>query len=295
MKKLVNLSLSLVLILTSIAFSSCNAQAPKANMKTEIDSLSYAQGVLHASEIEMLFEQFNIEEENKADFLKGFQNAFSLNSDNKKANAELIGQLVGYELGTRMFPRFNEQLFGTDSTQTLSKNNFLAGYVASANDSDKILMTSEEADEYAQKTVNNIREKKLEIEFASEKKENEDFLVNNKSKEGVVTLPSGLQYKVITEGTGAKPMATDKVKVHYHGTNIAGEVFDSSVERGEPIDFPLNAVISGWTEGLQLMPVGSKYILYVPYNLAYGPERRSDKIGNFATLIFEVELLGIEE
>lgn len=295
MKKLVNLSLILMFALTSVTFSSCNAQAPKANLKTEIDSLSYAQGVLQASELEMLFKQFEIEEENKADFLRGFQESFNVKSENKKANAELIGKLVGYEFGSRMFPRFNEQLFGNDSTQTLNKNNFLAGYIDSANDSEKMLMTSEEADEYAMKTVDNIRFKRLEIEFAPEKKENEDFLADNKSKEGVVTLPSGLQYKVIKEGTGAKPKATDKVKVHYHGTNIKGEVFDSSVERGEPIDFPLNAVIPGWTEGLQLMPVGSKYTLYIPYDLAYGPERKSDKIGNFATLIFDVELLGIEE
>ena len=295
MKKLVNLSLILGLTLVSITYSSCNAQAPKANLKTDIDSLSYAQGVLQASELDGLFSQFDIQEENKAAFLKGFQESFSIKSDDKKANAELIGKLVGWELGTRMFPRLNEQLFGNDSTQTLSKNNFLAGYFAEANDSEKILISSEEAEEYAMKIVDKIRLERLEIEFAPEKKENTDFLADNKSQAGVVTLPSGLQYKVLVEGTGAKPSVTDKVKVHYHGTNVKGEVFDSSVERGEPIVFPLEGVINGWKEGLQQMPVGSKYILYVPYDLAYGPERRSDKIGNFATLIFEVELLGIEE
>ena len=122
MKKLVNLSLILGLTLVSITYSSCNAQAPKANLKTDIDSLSYAQGVLQASELDMLFNQFEIKEENKADFLRGFQESFLIKSDDKKANAELIGKLVGWEFGTRMFPRFNEQLFGNDSTQTDRKS-----------------------------------------------------------------------------------------------------------------------------------------------------------------------------
>jgi FKBP-type peptidyl-prolyl cis-trans isomerase len=114
-------------------------------------------------------------------------------------------------------------------------------------------------------------------------------LEENKAKEGVVTLPSGLQYKVVTEGTGAKPLATDMVKVDYKGTNIHGEVFDTT-EGQEPRQFGLNQVIKGWTEGMQQMPVGSKYILYVPYDLAYGEQGRGEKIGPYATLIFEVTL-----
>eukprot|EP00095_Tigriopus_kingsejongensis_P000106 maker-scaffold2108_size20737-snap-gene-0.0 protein:Tk00106 transcript:maker-scaffold2108_size20737-snap-gene-0.0-mRNA-1 annotation:"peptidylprolyl isomerase" len=116
----------------------------------------------------------------------------------------------------------------------------------------------------------------------------------NAKKEGVVTLPSGLQYEIMTEGSGEKPAATDTVKTHYHGTLIDGTVFDSSVQRGEPISFPLNGVISGWTEGLQLMPVGSKWRLFVPSNLAYG-ERGQGAIQPHSTLVFEVELLGIEK
>ncbi|MDL2308830.1 FKBP-type peptidyl-prolyl cis-trans isomerase [Bacteroidales bacterium OttesenSCG-928-C03] len=119
------------------------------------------------------------------------------------------------------------------------------------------------------------------------------FLAENKKKEGVVETPSGLQYKVITMGTGAKPTATDVVKVHYHGTTIDGVVFDSSVERGEQITFPLNRVIKGWTEGLQLMPVGSKFIFWIPSDLAYGDQAPSEKIKPGSTLIFEVELFDI--
>jgi len=122
----------------------------------------------------------------------------------------------------------------------------------------------------------------------------EQFLATNKTKAGVSTTASGLQYEVITEGSGAKPSLTDKVNVHYHGTLITGETFDSSVDRGEPISFPLNGVIVGWQEGLQLMTVGSKYKFYIPYNLAYGERAAGAAIKPFSALVFEVELLGIE-
>ncbi|MDR1757788.1 MAG: FKBP-type peptidyl-prolyl cis-trans isomerase [Bacteroidales bacterium] len=119
------------------------------------------------------------------------------------------------------------------------------------------------------------------------------FLAENRKKEGVKETSSGLQYKVVKMGTGNKPVATDRVKVHYHGTTIDGDVFDSSVERGEPITFGLNQVIAGWTEGVQLMPVGSKFIFYIPSDLAYGDRAMGDKIKAGSTLIFEVELFEI--
>ena len=121
-----------------------------------------------------------------------------------------------------------------------------------------------------------------------------EFLDNNSKQSGVITLPSGLQYTIIKEGTGPKPTAEDKVSTHYHGTLIDGKVFDSSVERGEPVSFPVNGVIPGWTEALQLMPVGSKWKLFVPSNLAYGERGAGGDIGPNETLIFEVELLAIE-
>jgi FKBP-type peptidyl-prolyl cis-trans isomerase FklB len=120
------------------------------------------------------------------------------------------------------------------------------------------------------------------------------FLEENKKKQGVVELPDGLQYMVIKEGTGPKPVASDTVSVHYHGTLIDGTVFDSSVERGEPAEFPVGAVIPGWTEALQLMTVGSKYKLFIPSNLAYGERSAGPKIAGNSTLIFEVELLKIK-
>lgn len=136
------------------------------------------------------------------------------------------------------------------------------------------------------------------FQFRNEKasanlKEGMDFLESNKHKPGVVSLPSGLQYEVITEGEGIKPLASQNVTCHYHGTLIDGTVFDSSVKRGQPATFPLNAVIKGWTEGLQLMNTGSKWRFFIPPQLAYGDRQVSAQIGPNCTLIFEVELLSI--
>lgn len=128
---------------------------------------------------------------------------------------------------------------------------------------------------------------------ASNLQAGQDFLAQNALREGIVALPSGIQYEIMTEGDGARPSATATVRCHYHGTTIEGKVFDSSVQRGQPASFPLNRVIAGWTEALQLMPVGSKWRLYIPPQLAYGNQRVSPEIGPNSTLIFEVELLGI--
>lgn len=127
------------------------------------------------------------------------------------------------------------------------------------------------------------------------KKAGEEFLAENAKKEGVKTTESGLQYQVLKEGDGPKPKATDTVKVHYQGTLINGEEFDSSYKRGEPISFPLNRVIPGWTEGVQLMNVGSKYKLFIPYELGYGPDGSPPKIPPYSVLVFDIELLGIGE
>lgn len=135
--------------------------------------------------------------------------------------------------------------------------------------------------------------KKQEAQHGEAIAEGEAFLKANGEREGVVTLPSGLQYEVLTAGDGPKPTDTSKVKVHYHGTLINGTVFDSSVDRGEPATFGVGQVIAGWTEGLQLMPQGSKWKLFIPAELAYGARGAGGKIGPYATLIFEVELLEI--
>ena len=147
----------------------------------------------------------------------------------------------------------------------------------------------------ANQVLNNYFQKMQNAKADVAKQAGQEFLAENKTKEGVVELPSGLQYTVLTEGTGEKPSLEDKIKAHYHGTTIDGTVFDSSVDRGEPVTFPVNGVIAGWTEALQLMPVGSKWKLFIPSDLAYGARGAGGNIGPHETLIFEVELLSIEQ
>ena len=151
-------------------------------------------------------------------------------------------------------------------------------------------MTPHEANPIIQNFLSKTQEEMLENNL----KEGKIFLEENGKKEGVITLPSGLQYEVLQEGEGAKPKATDQVKCHYHGTLLSGEVFDSSVQRGQPATFGVNQVIKGWVEALQLMAVGSKWRLFIPSELAYGTQGAGNSIEPNSTLIFDVELLGIE-
>jgi len=141
--------------------------------------------------------------------------------------------------------------------------------------------------------LNEYFKKIQDRKFSKNVEEGKAFLKANAEKEGVITLPSGLQYKILKEGNGPKPSASDQVTTHYHGTLINGTVFDSSVQRGQPATFPVNGVIQGWVEALQLMPTGSKWQLYVPSDLAYGSRGASDDIGPNTTLIFDVELISI--
>ncbi len=143
------------------------------------------------------------------------------------------------------------------------------------------------------KILNDYFEKIQASKHSKNVEEGAAFLKENGTKEGVITLASGLQYKILTAGNGPKPTATDKVTTHYHGTLINGTVFDSSVERGQPATFPVNGVIGGWIEALQLMPMGSKWQLYVPSDLAYGARGASELIGPNTTLVFDVELISI--
>jgi FKBP-type peptidyl-prolyl cis-trans isomerase FklB len=160
----------------------------------------------------------------------------------------------------------------------------------------KTVMTEEEASSVLMQLQQEVRAKAEEKQkqlAATNKAEGDAFLAANKSKDGVVTLPSGLQYKILTPGNGPKPALTDTVTVNYKGTLINGKEFDSSYKRGQPATFPVGGVIKGWTEALQLMPVGSKWEVFIPANLAYGEQQRGPDISPNSTLIFEVELLSI--
>lgn len=198
--------------------------------------------------------------------------------------------LKGIEIGSNMHQQFsrNEYLFN-DSTIKLKLDLIKRGLIENLKQEANVIMTAKEATEWLNKTM----EAKAAEKNKGAAAKGEAFLAENAKREGVFVTESGLQYEVVTMGEGEKPTAESTVKVHYHGTLIDGTVFDSSVQRGEPIEFPLNGVIKGWTEGLQLMPVGSKFILYIPYQLAYGERGAGELIGPCEALIFEVELLEI--
>jgi len=168
----------------------------------------------------------------------------------------------------------------------------IAGFEETLRDENaKTKMTMEDANAFVQEYFSRAQNEQA----AKSKEEGDKFLEENKAKPGVITTDSGLQYQVITEGTGERPKATDRVKVHYTGTLLDGTVFDSSIERGEPATFGVGQVIKGWTEGLQIMPVGSKYIFWIPSDMAYGERGAGQDIGPNSTLKFEVELLEIVE
>ncbi|MDD3036858.1 FKBP-type peptidyl-prolyl cis-trans isomerase [Bacteroides sp.] len=280
-------------IVAAAGLASCTAQAPKANLKTDIDSLSYSIGMAQTQGLkDYLIGRLNVDTTNMAEFIKGLNDG--ANKTSKKDIAYIAGLQIGQQINgaNGMIKNINQELFAGDSLKTISKDNFIAGFIAGALEKGG-LMTMDEAQMYTRTAMEAVKAKAMEEKYAENKAAGEKFLAENKTKEGVKTTPSGLQYKVITEGTGAIPADTSKVKVNYKGTLIDGTEFDSSFKRNEPATFPANRVIKGWTEALTMMPVGSKWELYIPQELAYGASE-SGQIKPFSALVFEVELLGIE-
>lgn len=197
-----------------------------------------------------------------------------------------VEELVSYGIGRQMGQQLASNPFDGVSPAAVAQ-----GLLDSLNDVE--MPYSNEEMQSAFEEINTRMQAKEAEKHQEQAGAGEAFLVENAKKDGITVTASGLQYEVITQGTGAVPTATSKVKTHYHGTLIDGTVFDSSVNRGQPIDFPVNGVIAGWTEALQLMPVGSKWRLYVPHNLAYGERGAGASIAPFSTLIFDVELIDI--
>ena len=279
-------------IAAAASLASCTAQAPKANLKTDIDSLSYSIGMAQTQGLKgYLTGRLDVDTAYMAEFIKGLNEG--ANKTSKKDIAYMAGLQIGQQISNQMMKGINQELVAGDSTKTISKDNFMAGFIAGTLEKGGV-MTMEAAQEYTRTAMETIKAKAMEEKYADNKAAGEKFLAENKTKEGVKTTESGLQYKVITEGKGEIPADTCKVKVNYKGTLIDGTEFDSSYKRNEPATFRANQVIKGWTEALTMMPVGSKWELYIPQELAYG-SRESGQIKPFSTLIFEVELVGIEK
>ena len=229
------------------------------------------------------------------EFIKGMKEAINIDEESAYAH----GLSIGVQFSQQMLPQFNTMLYGEDSDTKANTDQLLAGLVSTLKNQG-LAISKAEANELVQSEFEKAQEEQmarqeedLKGQYESVIAEGDAYMAENAEREEVVTLPSGLQYEILTPGNGAIPTSSDQVKVHYHGTLIDGTVFDSSVERGEPATFGVTQVIAGWTEALQLMPVGSKWRLYVPYDLAYGSADRGE-IKPYSNLIFDVELIGIE-
>jgi len=287
MKKL-NIFIAVALV-AAFAFSSCNSNKPQLpTLKTENDSLNYALGVAYGDNLKTNYVKGDSAKKAIESILAGIDESTKGKVDKKNAK---IAE-VGTEIGTALKQQKAKGLAG-DSTLKVDIDLIKQGLINGLKGS-KIQMTAIEAQTYFSKAMAARMAASMEKKFGAQKAENEKFLQENAKKPGVITTASGLQYQVITKGNGPIPTETSKVKVHYHGTLINGTVFDSSVDRKEPVVFPVNQVIKGWTEILKLMPVGSKYKVFVPQQLAYGATDRG-AIKPFSTLIFDIELISIEK
>ncbi|MFR9165839.1 MAG: FKBP-type peptidyl-prolyl cis-trans isomerase [Dysgonomonas sp.] len=299
------------------------AQSNSVQLKTEADSISYAYGAslfkqgmqyfliqnkvlgdtaavryqyeelirreTDANKVNVLKNELRLKQDsivnanrkNTPEFLKGLLSSLNSNED---VNYYAEGVGIGSQINKMMVPQFAGQLF-PDNPTAVNREMIFEGI--------KDAMTDNNSGKYF---FLDSPEKFIEVKVEQKSKDKTDaakkFMEENKKKKGIVTMPSGLQYKVVTMGTGAKPTEADQVRVHYKGMLTDGTVFDSSYNRGEPAVFGVGQVIKGWTEALQLMPVGSKWILYIPYDLAYD-SREAGQIKPFSNLIFEVELLDI--
>ncbi len=268
----------------AIMATSCGNGAPKADLRNDIDTMSYAIGMAQTQGLkEYLVNSLGVDTAYMSEFIKGLNEGVNA-GENKKKGAYFAGIQIGQQISNRMVTGINHEVFGDDSTKTISLKNFMSGFI-SGTTGKRGLMTVEEAQELAQTKMQQIKAAQLEKTYGENKKAGEKFLAENAKKEGVKMLANGIQYKVLKEGTGAIPADTSMVKVHYEGRLINDTIFDSSYKGGE-----LAKVIKGWTEALCHMPEGSVWEVYIPQDQAYA-ERQQRGIDPFSTLIFKIELI----
>jgi FKBP-type peptidyl-prolyl cis-trans isomerase FklB len=275
--------------MAAFTFSSCNSNKTKLpELKTNLDSLNYAFGLANGDGIKNYYIKGDSTNKAITSLLAGLNEG--MKGKVEKGTSELSD--LGTKIGSSLKEWKKTGLMG-DSTLKVDIELIKQGLVNGLRGS-KIQMTAPEATLYMQTTMQKLQAKKMESKFGANKTAGEKFLAENAKKPGVVTTTSGLQYQVVKKGTGPVPTDKDQVKVDYHGTLVDGTVFDSSVDRKQPAVFPVTGVIKGWTEVLKLMPVGSKYKVFIPQELAYGNQERG-AIKPFSMLIFDVELLSIEK
>ncbi|MBQ7181962.1 MAG: FKBP-type peptidyl-prolyl cis-trans isomerase [Bacteroidaceae bacterium] len=272
---------------------SCGTGTPKADLKSDVDTLSYALGMAQSQGLkDYLSMRMGIDTTYIDEFVKGLNDGANA-GDDKKKSAYYAGLQIGQNVSQQMVKGLNMELFGEDSTQTVSLKNIMAGFIAGTLGKGG-LMTVDSASQYAQLQMPVFKRRNLEKTYADNKKTCEDFMAEVAKKEGIKALENGVYYEVLTEGKGEIPADTTRVKVHYEGRLINDSIFDSSYKRNEPATFACNAVIPGWTNALTHMPVGSKWKVYIPQDQAYA-EREAGIIKPFSCLIFTIDLLGIEK
>lgn len=275
------------------ALVSCGNGTPKADLKTDIDTLSYTVGMAQTRGLkDYLVQRMGMDTTYIDEFVKGLNEAVNAGDDKKKA-AYYAGLQIGQQVSQQMIKGLNYEVFGDDSTKTVSLNNFIAGFVAATTGKGE-LMTVDSAAIIAETMMVAIKDKQMNERYADNKAACEEFMANIAKKEGIQTLGDGIYYEVITEGKGEIPADTSRVKVDYEGTLINDSVFDSSYKRGEPTTFMCKQVIPGWTKALTHMPVGSTWKVYIPQEQAYGSQDRG-MIKPFSALVFKIELHSIEK
>jgi FKBP-type peptidyl-prolyl cis-trans isomerase FklB len=279
-------------VVVAAIMGSCTNGTPKANLKDDLDTLSYAVGIAQTQGLkEYLTQRMGVDTTYIDEFIKGLNEAANA-GDNKKKAAYYAGLQIGQQVSQQMIQGLNYEIFGDDSTRTVSLKNFMAGFI-SGTTGKNALMTVEEAAQKAQAMMQTVKARVMEEKYGDWKKECEDYMANIAKKEGIKELGDGIYYEVLTEGTGAIPADTNRVEVNYEGKLLNDTIFDSSYQRNEPTKFRCNQVIPGWQKALTNMPVGSTWMVYIPQEQAYG-ERDGGKIPPFSCLIFKIELLGIE-
>ena len=288
MKKLMIVA---AMAIVAAGFTACGNGTPKANLKSDVDSMSYAIGMAQTQGLkEYLVDRLGVDTAYIDEFIKGLNEGVNA-GDNKKKAAYYAGIQIGQQISNQMVKGINHEVFGEDSTKSISLKNFMAGFI-SGTLGKQGLMTAEQAQTVAQTKMQEIKAREMEKAYGPNREEGEKFLAANAKKEGIKTLESGVQYRVIKEGTGAVPADTSLVKVHYEGRLLNDSVFDSSYKRGEPITLRCNQTIKGWTDAMVHMPAGSVWEVYIPQELAYG-EREQGIIKPFSVLVFKIELLEV--